>query len=112
MKRVAPGTTGIAPQQPAPPVFVVPQQQPPVIVMPPQYPYHNPECHSSREFWAGYRDGHVGNFATSSNPNYLQGYKIGVHDRKLGRPYYYERYFNEPGSGFALKLPGFRLDIR
>lgn len=96
-----------APTTPAP----TQPTQPPVIVVPGggPYPYHYPEYHSNQEFWRGYNDGWNGFRSTLVSPAYLRGYEIGAHDRRLGRHYYYDRYYP---PGFHLRVPGFRLDIR
>jgi hypothetical protein len=80
--------------------------------MPPQYPHHYPNAHGSRDFWNGYRDGYTGASPLRFGGDYRRGYDVGVYDRNLGRPWYYDRYFREPGSGLSLRLPGFRLDVR
>jgi hypothetical protein len=94
------------------PQTVVPQQtQPPVIVLPGggPYPYHYPQYHRNQEFWRGYNDGWNNLSSSLVTPAYLRGYEIGAHDRRLGRHYYYDRYYP---PGFSLTLPGFRLNIR
>lgn len=92
-----------------PPVIVTP---PTVIVLPPQYPHHAPRCHGNREFWMGYSDGYCARRSCGWTPEYNQGFQIGHYDRQLGKPWYYDRYWNEPNSGFSLKIPGFSLSIR
>lgn len=95
----------------SPPVIVLPPQQP-VVVLPPTYPHHAPTCHGNKDFWLGYRDGYRGLPVVDYCPEYSQGYRIGHYDRLQGRPYYYDRYWREPGSGFSLRIPGFSLNIR
>lgn len=105
------------PAAPATPAAPTPAQpaptQPPVIVVPGggPYPYHYPQFHNNQEFWRGYNDGWNRLPSAITSPAYLRGYEIGAHDRRLGRHYYYDRFY-PPGAGFHLRIPGFRLSIR
>jgi hypothetical protein len=96
----------------APPATPATPQQPGVIVVPGApgpYPYYVPAWHNNQHFWAGYNDGWNAIGRRLATPEYLKGYEIGEHDRRLGRHYYYDHYYP---PGFSLRLPGFHLNIR
>lgn len=95
VRPVSPGVTPVAP--------------PPVIVVPPEYPYNYPQYNRSQDFWVGYNDGWNGFNSRFVTPEYVHGYEVGAYDRRLGRHHYYDRYYP---SGFQLRLPGFRLNIK
>jgi hypothetical protein len=87
---------------------------------PPQRPNHNEgvniniqappaHFHNKNEFWFGYRDGYNGLPVRDNCPEYLSGYQMGVRDRRAGCHDYFDRHCP---SGFQLRVPGFRLDIR
>lgn len=93
----------------------------PVAVQPPQqqqrdininvrpYPQVYTHYHNKNEFWFGYRDGYTGRPACDHCPEYMQGYRVGYHDRCQGRHTYYDQHCP---PGFSLKTPNFRLDIK
>lgn len=95
-------------QQPAPPTVIV-QPPPETIIIGRPYPQTYSQFHARNEFWQGYSDGWNGLLRRQNNPEYNQGYLIGVHDRKCGKPIYHDQ--NCP-PGFSLRVPGFSLNIR
>lgn len=93
-------------QQPTPQVIVTPPAQP-IVIGP--YPQTFPQYHNRNEFWMGYSDGWHSSGMRQNCPEYIQGYQIGVHDRRCNQPYYHDQYFP---PGLTFRLPSFSFNIR
>lgn len=76
----------------------------PIVVQPVFSQYHN-----RNDFWQGYSDAWNRLGMRQDSPGYIQGYQIGLRDRRSNRPYYHDHYCP---PGFSMRVPGFSLRIK